>query len=54
MRATVVRPLLATLAAVAAPLALAAQEPAVGAVRGVVWDSLARRPLAGARVWTAD
>lgn len=57
MRANVVRPLLATLAAVAAvaaPLALAAQEPAVGAVRGVVWDSLARRPLAGARVWTAD
>ena len=41
-----------------APRAAGAQQPsapaAIGAVRGVVWDSLAAAPLAGARVWTGD
>jgi len=49
------RPALAALLPLALllPAALRAQA-GVGTVRGVVYDSLARRPLAGARVWTAD
>ena len=55
--------LAATLLPLAVLLSLAsaaagAQQPsapaATGAIRGVVWDSLAAAPLGGARVWTAD